>query len=401
MIPRRNVTAFPQVLRALATDWPFEGCRERLEATLARDWGFACARAMTSGRAALEWLLQVVRPRTGPLAYVPAYTIEAIPRIARACGYEVAFLDLDADTVSVTAETLRRSYRGPGVAIVTHYFGLPADMPAVREEADALGIALIEDCAHAPGGCVGGKVVGSFGLGGALSFETRKPLNGLGGGMVVSCDRQVAVEALAMERPRPSVRQDVKRLAIAALEWTALRPTCFRVLAPFLYLEKGKELLVTIYRRLHEAGRDCRYGFSDFQAALVLRQLAGLEAGTAHRRAIAQVYDRHLPPEAIRPISPASRPHQYYMYVIRHPMAREFGQHLRNHGVDCGIGQEVLPLCAPAEVVPASAAVASTAVELPMHDAMTEDDARWVCEVAWRFRERGPRAKCGPENRRL
>ncbi len=386
MIPRRNVTAFPAVLKTVVTGRPFAGSRARLE-----DWGFRGARAMTSGRAGLKWLLRTVRARAGPVAYVPAYTIEAIPQIARACGYELVFLDLDADTLSVTRETLRQAHRGPGVAIVTHYFGLPADMPAVREEADALGIALVEDCAHAPGGRVGGQIVGSFGLGGVFSFETRKPLNGLGGGLVASCDEGVVERMAAMPPPRSSGRRDAMKLATAALEWAALRPACFRLLAPVLHRETGKDLLVSAYRRLHAAGRDSHHAFSDFQAALVLRQMDGLEAGVAHRRAIARVYNRDLPPEAVRPVSPASRPHHYYMYVIRHPLAAEFGRHLRGHGVDCGIGEEVLPLCAPAEVAPASAAVASTVVEIPMHDAMTVDDARRVCEVAWRFPRRGAR----------
>lgn len=386
MIPRRGVTAFPGVVATLVTGRPFAGSRERLEAAIAREWGFAGARAMTSGRAALEWLLRSVRARTGPVAYVPAYTIEAIPEIVRSCGFQVVFLDLDADTLGVTPETLRRAHRGPGLAIVTHYFGLPADMPAVRSEADALGITLIEDCAHAPGGRVGGRVVGSFGLGGIFSFETRKPLNGLGGGMVVSCDGEVVERMTAVQRPRTSGRRDALKLAMAALEWAALRRASFRFLAPMLHGERGRGLLVSIYRRLHAAGRDSHHAFSDFQAALVLDQVGRLDTAIAHRRAIAEVYDRDLPPEASRPLSPPSRPHQYYMYVTRHPRAPEFGRYLRRHGVDCGIGREVLPSCAPPEVAPGSAMVASTAIELPMHDAMTLDDARRVCEVARRFR---------------
>lgn len=385
MIPRRNVTAFPRILRTLVSGTPVAGARARLEEVLAGEWGFRAVRAMPSGRAALAWLLRAVRARTSPVAYVPALTIEAIPAIARACGYRVEFLDVDADTLEVTPEVLRRAHRGPGVAIVTHYFGLPADMPAVIEAADALGITVVEDCAHAPGARVRGRVVGSFGAGGIFSFETRKPLNALGGGLVASTDAAVVEHMAAMERPPMSRRNDARKLVTAALEWAALRPACLRLLAPALHAEGSRRLLVSVYRGLHSAGRDARHAFSDFQASLVLDQLRGLDGGIARRRLVAEVYDRDLPPEAVRPASPPSRPHEYYMYVIRHPRARELGRHLRRHGVDCGIGPEVLPLCAPPEVAPSSAAVASTAVELPMHDEMTPETAARVCEVARGF----------------
>jgi dTDP-4-amino-4,6-dideoxygalactose transaminase len=115
----------------------------------------------------------------------------------------------------------------------------------------------------------------------------------------------------------------------------------------------------------------------------------GLDASIARKRAVAAVYDAALPSSVRRPIDPGHRPHGYNMYVGRHPRGPDFGAFLRRHGIDCGIGAEVLPACAGPEVAPGTHRVLSTAVELPMHDAMTVDDAERVCEVAVRFETGG------------
>lgn len=385
ILPRRNVTAFPSVLGAALRLAGVGGARERLEARFVERWGHRVALATSSGRAGLSLLLQASRSRVPPRAYVPAFTIEAVPALVRTAGFEVVFVDVDPETLSLTPEEVRRAWRGPGLLLVTHYFGLPADMGALVPAATEMGLEMLEDCAHAPGARVGDRAVGTFGLGGFFSFESRKPLNGLGGGMAVASDPEAAAWLAAVRRPGMSRVNDAKKLAMTTAEWVSLRPPLFRFVAPLLYRRAGSRGLVSLYRRLHAAGRSEGHAFSDFQASLVLGQMDGLDASISRKRAVAAVYDAGLPRSVTRPVDPVERPHGYYMYVACHPRGREFGGFLRRHGIDCGIGAEVLPACAGPDVAPGTHRVLSTAVELPMHDAMTPEDARRVCAVAARF----------------
>jgi len=329
-----------------------------------------------------------------PRAYVPTLTIEAVPDIVRRAGFEVLPLDIDPETLSLTPDLLRRAYRGPGIALVTHYFGLPADMPALLPVAQELGLDLLEDCAHAPLATVAGQPVGTFGLGGFFSFESRKPLNALGGGLAFSRDVRIASRLADLPLPAPSAFQDARKLAYTAAEALAWSRPCFRWIAPLLHQDRGRRMFVAIYRRMHAASRSPAAGFSDLQALLLESQVPTLEVRTRRRADLARRYRAGLPSTWILPLDLPDRPHLWYMFVVRHPRARDLGRFLRREGIDCGIGPEVLPLCGDPERTPGSREVVETALELPMHDALRAEDVDRVCEVAARFHgSRGPRTR--------
>lgn len=387
MTPRRDVTGFRDVILAIITSWTTKNEREDFEDALAKEWGVEVARAVASGRAGLKWLMETAKPIVPPLAYVPAFTIPAVPEICRRLGYRIAFVDIDPDTLSVTPEVIERAYQGPGILIVTHYFGLPADMKEIMAVAKALHLEVVEDCAHAPGGKVHNQYVGSFGLGGIFSFETRKPLNTLGGGAIVSSDSRIAQALRKLEAPQTTPSQDLLKLALTTLEWLALRPPAFSFVAKLLHSEKGKTLLVSLYRRSHAIGRDLML-LSDFRCKIGLKQLQTLRARVARKREIAKIYDQGLPEQLLKPISPQHRPHQYFVYAVQCDQAREFGNFLRCAGIDCGIGEEVLQLCAPKGSAPGTEEALRRLVELPMHEGLSIADAEKVCAVARKFFER-------------
>ena len=66
------------------------------------------------------------------------------------------------------------------------YAGSPCDWPALRELADAHGLVLIEDAAHAPGASIDGRQVGSFADFTCFSFHPVKHLTTAEGGMVTT-----------------------------------------------------------------------------------------------------------------------------------------------------------------------------------------------------------------------
>jgi dTDP-4-amino-4,6-dideoxygalactose transaminase len=71
-----------------------------------------------------------------------------------------------------------------------------ADMDAVMEVCDELGLLLVEDCAHALGARWGDRTIGTFGAAAAFSAQTYKHLNAGEGGFLVVDDPDLAARAI-------------------------------------------------------------------------------------------------------------------------------------------------------------------------------------------------------------
>jgi dTDP-4-amino-4,6-dideoxygalactose transaminase len=69
--------------------------------------------------------------------------------------------------------------------VIPHLFGVPTDFRPILEPARKLGIWVIEDCAHAFGSKIDGKMVGTLGDAALFSFNYDKPLSLGGGGALV------------------------------------------------------------------------------------------------------------------------------------------------------------------------------------------------------------------------
>jgi dTDP-4-amino-4,6-dideoxygalactose transaminase len=73
-----------------------------------------------------------------------------------------------------------------------HYGGYACDMPAILALAQARGLAVIEDAAHADGSLLAGKYLGTWGLIGCYSFFSNKNMTTGEGGMLVTGDQILA-----------------------------------------------------------------------------------------------------------------------------------------------------------------------------------------------------------------
>lgn len=117
----------------------------------------------TSGRAAILLALQCIGVGPDDIVLLPMYHCPTMVAPVKTLRADAAFYPIDAsgaprlDWLDQHAPTRARAM------LVTHYFGLPQPMEAVRAWCDARGIALIEDCAHAMFGRSGERPVGSWG----------------------------------------------------------------------------------------------------------------------------------------------------------------------------------------------------------------------------------------------
>jgi len=103
------------------------------------------------------------------------------------------FCDIDPDTYLMDTVSLKANItENTKAVIVTHLWGLPANMDAIRKICREHKLFLIEDCAHAVGARWQGHHVGTFGDIGMFSFQEFKQLSTGDGCMNVVNDSELA-----------------------------------------------------------------------------------------------------------------------------------------------------------------------------------------------------------------
>ena len=194
---------------------------------------------------------------------------------------------------------LVRAGRPPKLIVPVDFAGQPADLPAVRTIADRCGAKVVEDAAHALGGCYRheGKTFHAGGCAHAdlaiLSFHPVKHITTGEGGAVLTNDPVLANRLRDLRTH--GIHRDPTRLT---------RPDE----GPWYY---------------EQAELGYHYRLTDLQCALGLSQLAKLQRFVARRNEIARLYDAAFAEELLRNFAeplrrrPETATHAHHLYVIR------------------------------------------------------------------------------------
>ncbi|HXM55776.1 MAG TPA: DegT/DnrJ/EryC1/StrS family aminotransferase [Candidatus Dormibacteraeota bacterium] len=150
--------------------------------------------AVTNCTMALELASRVLGFGAGDEVISSALTFQATVSSFVGSHVDVRFADVDPDTLCLDPDSVERLIGPRTRAIYTvHYGGLCGGVGRLRELADANGLVLVEDCAHAIGAAADGRSAGTWGDIGCWSFHSLKNISTLGqGGMLT-----VGTEALA------------------------------------------------------------------------------------------------------------------------------------------------------------------------------------------------------------
>ena len=208
-----------------------------------------------SGRVALWAILRALRIAEGDEVIIPGYTCVAVPNAVRFSGAQPVYADIDPLTYNVTAASCERIVTPRTRALVVgHTYGLPAPMAELREFAEARGLFLIEDAAHALGSEYRGKPVGSLGHAAFFSTEHSKTISTALGGVATTADPLLAeqLQSLQATFPYPD-RNRIRRILIPHL----IFGLCYRTLQKRL----GDLLLFRsrLYRRAAWSTPECEH----------------------------------------------------------------------------------------------------------------------------------------------
>ncbi len=163
-----------------------------LERTLERRTGIQHCIAMPLARTAIYLTLKYfIEP--GQKVILSPYTIVDVINMVVCAGGVPVFADIDPDACNISAaEVARLIDEETGAVLVTHFYGLMADVRSIKEICQQKNIPLIEDSAQAFGAKINNIMAGGWGDAGIYSFGMYKNVNSFLGGAIVTDDDKLA-----------------------------------------------------------------------------------------------------------------------------------------------------------------------------------------------------------------
>lgn len=240
-------------------------------------------------------------PRASDILVASNTYIATILAIVRA-GHRPVLVEPERTTFNMDPAGLPQAITANTRAVcVTHLFGKTCRMDVIGAFAREHGLKVVEDCAQSHGARLGTRMTGTFGDAGCFSFYPTKNLGALGdAGAIVTNDDALA-DRLRHTRNYGSKQKYVNR-----------------------YLGVNSRL-------------------DELQAALLRVKLRHLDAMTAHKRALAEVYFAGLPDWIAKPERRPDEFDVFHIYGIRHPRRDELRQHLLEQGIKTEIHYPIPP----------------------------------------------------------
>lgn len=319
----------------------------RFEAALAAALGVPHAVAVANGTVALHLALAACDVQPGDEVLVPDLTFVATVNAVAYTGATPVLVDIRPDTWEIDLEdAARKVCRRTRAIVPVHLYGMPCDMTAINQFADAHGLFVVEDAAEGLGGSWAGRPCGSHGDCGTFSFYGNKIVTSGEGGAVVTSERVIA-----------------ERLRL--LRGQGMDPA----------------------RRYFHSEVGFNYRLTDLQAAVGVGQLERLSELLAARRRVFKTYVDSLAPRMrveFYGIDPASAPWLFTVLLPAWADRTTVMSLLAAHGIDTRptfVPLHRLPMYErPDAQFPVACDVGDRGLSLPTYPDLTEEDVRWISD---------------------
>lgn len=154
--------------------------------------------ALSAGTAAVHLALLACGVGPGDEVLVQSFTFCASSHPVTYLGATPVFVDSEAETWNMDPALLEKAIvdrmavtgKKPKAIVPVYLYGMPARIDEIMAVADKYGIPVVEDAAEGLGSRYDGKVCGTFGRYGVLSFNGNKMITTSGGGALVCADEE-------------------------------------------------------------------------------------------------------------------------------------------------------------------------------------------------------------------
>ena len=154
--------------------------------------------ALSAGTAAVHLALLACGVGPGDEVLVQSFTFCASSHPVTYLGATPVFIDSEAETWNMDPalleeaiqDRIRVTGKKPKAIVPVYLYGMPAKLDEIMAVADKYDIPVIEDAAEGLGSRFDGKVCGTFGRYGVLSFNGNKMITTSGGGALICPDAE-------------------------------------------------------------------------------------------------------------------------------------------------------------------------------------------------------------------
>ena len=158
------------------------------------------ALAVTNGTSALHLALRILGIGKDDDVLASTFTFIGSVNAIIYQGANCVFIDSDKESWNISPKLLNKYLvscdKKPKALILTHLYGMSADIIKIAEICKLHGVYLIEDAAESLGATFNGKHTGTFGEFGVYSFNGNKILTTSGGGMLISDNAECIKKAM-------------------------------------------------------------------------------------------------------------------------------------------------------------------------------------------------------------
>lgn len=188
------------IKEAFDTNWvaPLGKNVNEFEKEMAAYLGVADAAALSAGTAALHLAVKLAGVKPGDVVFCSDLTFSATVNPVSYEGGVQVFIESERDTWNMDPQALEAAfekYPDCRCVVVAHLYGTPAKLDKIRAICDAHHAVLIEDAAESLGATYHGKMTGTFGDYGIISFNGNKIITTSGGGMLLCGDAEKTAKA--------------------------------------------------------------------------------------------------------------------------------------------------------------------------------------------------------------
>jgi UDP-4-amino-4-deoxy-L-arabinose-oxoglutarate aminotransferase len=281
-----EIAAVTEVLRS---GWITTGPKNHeLEQLFCETYGCQYAVAVCSATAGMHVTLMALNIGPGDEVITPSQTWVSTINIIMLLGATPVFVDVNIDTLMVSAEAIAAAITPKTKAIIpVHYAGAPVDLDSIYTLVRQQGIAVVEDAAHAVGTRYHDRWIGAQGTA-IFSFHAIKNVTCAEGGMIVTDDATLAAK--------------VRMLKFHGLGVDA-----------FDRLTQGRKPQAEVI----EPGY--KYNLADINAAIAVVQLKRLPELNARRANLVERYSAALKNSRLKPLSipEYSHLHANHLFMVR------------------------------------------------------------------------------------
>ena len=356
-----------EVNNVMASGWLSTGSRvAEFESQLSQLLKVPYVAALSSGTAALHLALEATGDLKDAEIITTPFTFVATVEAIIMAGAKVVLVDINSDTLNISAEAAALKNRKKTKAIVpVDIAGLPADYSALKKLCKDHALKLISDSAHALGSKYQGKTMPELADASIYSFYPTKNVTTAEGGAVASKNKKLIEKVRLLSRHGLSSNAFQRQKSGG---W-------------------GYDVPAFGYKA----------NLSDIHAALGIGELKNFEKNQQKRAKLAGRYLQNLIQLSDFIKLPPAAPeicHSWHLFIIQLNLKRltidrnKVIAEMTKLGVQCGVHYQPIfelsyyrqALNLKARDFPNTAKAGKAVVSLPLHTLLTMSDIDYVCE---------------------